>query len=62
MNREDKQRANDLVKEGGRKVQELLNGRHSYAWTLELSPDEFFASSPAPDGEVPVILLLERQS
>jgi hypothetical protein len=58
MNREDKQRANDIVREGGRKVQELLNGLHHYEWTLEQSPEEYFTTSPSPDGSTPVVLLL----
>jgi hypothetical protein len=58
MNREDKQRANELVREGGRKVQEVLNGQHYYEWMLFLSPEEFYSTNPAQDGTVPIILLM----
>ncbi|GKY96871.1 hypothetical protein MPSEU_000646200 [Mayamaea pseudoterrestris] len=61
MNREDKQRANDIVRDGGRKVQEVLNGRHYYDWTLLQTPEEFFAKSPAPDGTEPILLLVSLQ-
>jgi hypothetical protein len=62
MNREDKQRANDLVRVGGRKVQEVLNRQHYYSWVLLQSPEEFFAKNSPSDGTEPILLLVNIQT
>lgn len=53
--------SNELVKTGGRKLQEFSLQRHSYRVRLEQSPDHYFAtaSPPAIDGQDAVLYLQE---
>jgi hypothetical protein len=58
MNREQKERAAEIVKQGGRKVQELTLGLNYYDATVELTPDEYFGSHATPDGDDVAVLHL----
>lgn len=59
LNREDKLRANELVREGGRKVQETLNGQHFYDWIVLSEQKQLYSPNCPIDGDVPIISLIK---
>jgi hypothetical protein len=65
LNRDDKQRANTLVREGGKLLQVDLYQLRVYQVSLLLSPDEFFHERTAPatlDGQAPLMLLVKKMN
>lgn len=60
LNKEDKAQAQELVREGGRKVQAETQTAGYYLVSLNLSPEEFFRDAnnvPPLDGKEQVLLL-----
>ena len=61
LRKDDKERANVLVRDGGKLVHVDLHQLRLYQVTLLLSPEEFFQSAPATlDGPTPLLLLQKR--
>ena len=60
LNRTDKERANDLVRDGGREVQAQTQQRNRYEVSLLWSPKEFSQVESLEDGKKPVLLLQRK--
>ncbi|GAX13666.1 hypothetical protein FisN_14Lh318 [Fistulifera solaris] len=63
LNRDDKQRANTLVREGGKLLQADMYQLRLYQVSLLLSPEEFFqdrAALATLDGQTPLLLLAKK--
>jgi hypothetical protein len=63
INREDRKKSEELIRNGGKDVQDALYQPRTYETTLLLSPDEFFRSESNPmpplDGTVPILHLVK---
>lgn len=60
LNRSDKERASNLVRDGGRAVQAQTQQLTSYQVSLLLSPDEFSSTTSLEDSKKPVLLLRKK--
>jgi hypothetical protein len=62
LNREDRKRSEELIRNGGKHVQDALFQPRTYETTLLLTPDEFFRSESDPipplDGSIPILHLI----
>jgi hypothetical protein len=63
LNKEDRSKAETLVKEGGQRLYQATLQPCSYELSLLQPPDEFFKAGPTSfpvDGNSPLICLLKR--